>query len=359
MDPDTTRRLEGNHLKPPSEFGTDAVVGWMQWFGAHIDTGGPAAVYLATSLKQMRRMPGRLTGESLDRLGIPVFRLNLQTQEQHIRDINKLLNDCDELIPKWLNFVKDVVDSEDLPLNVYRETLQQNKILRVIKKNHVTKCMDMFDEIAELNDDRKKFYEQCVKCMKPWIREDFVDDFEIAELLRFFTSKPGDEQISFKEYVDCMKEGQNDNYHITGESIAVVSPKKGHKVLYMADPVDQYAVHQLKEFDGTKPFLQQHIFNFTHSETEMMRYMTMLQHTDLSLTTSMISLGLCIMKLISVASLAPCSWPEVMNIHPFAHASNTISYREMLNFLEVYLVSCTGSDACSLPALQLSTRAYW
>ena len=287
-------------------------------------------------------MPGRLIGESLDRLGNPVFRLNLQTQEQHIRDINKLLNDCDELIPKWLNFVKDVVDSEDLPLNVYRETLQQNKILRVITKNHVTKCMDMFGEIAEWNDDRKKFYEQRFKCMLG-IREDSVDDFEIAELLRFFTSKPGDEQISFKEYADRIKEGQNDNNHITGESIAVVFPKKGHEVLYMADCVDEYAVHQLKEFDGTKPFLQQHIFNFTHSETEMMRYMTLLQHKDLFLKTSMISLSSCTMKVNSVESLTTCSWPEVVNIHPLALASNTIGYREMmLNFLD---------DACSLPSL--------
>ena len=140
------------------------------------------------------------------------------------------------------------------------ETLQQNKILRVIKKNHVMKCMDMFDEIAELNDDRKKFYEQFVKCMKLVIRENSVDDLEIAELLRFNTSKSGDDQISFKEYVDRMKEGQNDNYHITGESIAVVFPsslrehlrKKGHEVLRVADPVDEYAVQQLKEFDGTK-----------------------------------------------------------------------------------------------------------
>ena len=152
------------------------------------------------------------------------------------------MDDCDELIPEWLNFVKDVVDSEDLPLNIYREILQQNKILRVIKKNHVMKCMDMFDEIAELSDDRKKFYEQFVKCVKLGIRENSVDDLEIAELLRFNTSKSGDEQISFKEHVDRMKEGQNDNYHIKGESIAVVFPsslqehlrKKGHEVLRVA-----------------------------------------------------------------------------------------------------------------------------
>ena len=74
------------------------------------------------------------------------------------------MDDCGELIPEWLNFVKDVVDSGDLLLNIYREILQQNKMLRVIKKNHVVKCMDMVDEIAELSDDRKKFYVQFVKC---------------------------------------------------------------------------------------------------------------------------------------------------------------------------------------------------
>ena len=116
------------------------------------------------------------------------------------------------------------------------------------------------DEIAELNGDHKKFYEQFVKCMKLGIRGNSVDDFEIAKLLRFNTSKSGDEQISFKEYVDCMKEGQYGNYHITGESIAVMSSwsfreywrKKSYEVLYVADPVDEYAVQQLEEFDGTK-----------------------------------------------------------------------------------------------------------
>ena len=140
-----------------------------------------------------------------------------------IHDTNKLLNDCDELIPKWFNVVKGVVDSEDLPLNVYRKTLLQNKILRVIKKNHVTKYLEMLAETAELNDDRKKFDERFVKCMKFGIRENSVDDVETAELLRFNTFKPGDEQIDFEGFVDRMKEGQNDIYCITGESIAAVS----------------------------------------------------------------------------------------------------------------------------------------
>ena len=122
-----------------------------------------------------------------------------------------------------VEFVKDVVESEDLHLNVYRETLQQNKILRVIKMNLAKKYLEMLAEITELNDDYKKFYEQFGKRLKLGIHKSFIDGVEIAGLLRSNTPKPGDEQISFKEHVDRMKEGQNDIFYITDESIAVVS----------------------------------------------------------------------------------------------------------------------------------------
>merc|ERR1712230_224278 len=160
-----------------------------------------------------------------------------------------IMDDCDELMPEWLSFVKGVVDSEDLPLNISRETLQQNKILRVIKKNLVKKSIEMMSEIAEKKDDYKKFYEQFSKNRN-----------KLADLLRYQTSKSGDEMISLKEYVDRMKEGQSDIYYMTGESVAQVSSspfietlrKKGFEVLYMVDPIDEYCVQQLKEFDGKK-----------------------------------------------------------------------------------------------------------
>merc|ERR1739844_470166 len=169
-----------------------------------------------------------------------------------------IMDNCEEIIPEYLNFVKGVVDSEDLPLNISREMLQQNKILKVIRKNLVKKVMELIEEISEDKDNYKKFYEQFSKNMKLGIHEDSTNRKKLAGHLRYYSSASGEEMCSSSDYVSRMKENQKDIYYITGESKEVVAAssfvermrKKGLEVVYMTEPIDEYVVQQLKEFDG-------------------------------------------------------------------------------------------------------------
>merc|ERR1719223_2231553 len=169
-----------------------------------------------------------------------------------------IMENCEEIMPEWLNFVKGVVDSEDLPLNISREMLQQSKILKVIRKTLVKRCVELMMEIYEDKDNFKKFYEQFGKNLKLGIHEASTNRKKLSDLLLYYSSHSGDEMTSLKDYVSRMKENQKDIYYITGENRDTVKNsafvervrKHGYEVLYMTEPIDEYCVQQLKEYDG-------------------------------------------------------------------------------------------------------------
>merc|ERR1712032_1683662 len=169
-----------------------------------------------------------------------------------------IMDNCEDLIPEYLNFIRGIVDSEDLPLNISREMLQQSKILKVIRKNLVKKCVELIEDLTEDKENYKKFYEQFAKNLKLGIHEDSTNRKKLSDFLRYYSSYSGDEYTSLKDYVSRMKENQKDIYYITGESKDSVQnsafvervKKRGFEVIYMIDPIDEYSVQQLKEHDG-------------------------------------------------------------------------------------------------------------
>merc|ERR1711975_117625 len=180
-----------------------------------------------------------------------------------------ITDEFEDMMPRWLSFIKGVVDSEDLPLNVSREMLQTSKVLRVIKKKLVTKALEMVRKLAEEkekspaeeaedNEQYLKFWKEFNKAIKLGLYEDSSNRTKLAKLLRFQTSKSGDNWTSLEKYISRMKKGQKHIYYISGESKEAVekSPflerlrKKDLEVLYYVDPIDEYAMPQLTEFKG-------------------------------------------------------------------------------------------------------------
>lgn len=355
--PDTTGKLEdftdlgsqlhknGAHLvisadplalvaaKSPGEMGADIVVGSMQRFGVPMWFGGPSAAYMATTKKQVRRMPGRIIGESLDRLGNPAYRLTLQTREQHIRLDKATSNVCTAQV---------LLANMSAMYAVYHNTSGLQAIARQVH-GFAQLFAHELGQIGVSTTDAPYF--------------DSVA-FEVensAEILKVLEKQA----INLRVLADGRLMANFDESHAEADVHDLVTALRNAGIQGSRAPSTVVVDGRLpKTFARTSPFLQQKIFNSIHSETEMTRYITKLQGKDLSLDRSMISLGSCTMKLNSVSSLAPCSWPEVAEMHPFAPASQTQGYMDMLLSLEEWLVSVTGFDACSLQPTSGASGEY-
>ena len=200
-------------------------------------------------------IPSRLTTMGLfDAWENGQSNINLYVRKVFISD------KCTELLPKWLSFMYGVVDSNDLPLNISRENLQQNKILKVISKTLIKKCFELFGELSEDEEEYNKFYKTFSKALKLGIHEDSDNKDKIIKFLRFRTNKSGEDYMSLDNYVKNMHETQKSIYYAIGTSIEELklSPfveilnKKGIECLLMDQPIDEYIIQKLPVYQTKK-----------------------------------------------------------------------------------------------------------
>src|SRR5438477_5349438 len=310
-------------LKPPGEFGADVAVGNTQRFGVPLGFGGPHAAYFATREEYKRHMPGRLVGVSHDAEGRPAYRLALQTREQHIRRDKATSNICTAQVLLAVIASMYVVYHGPRGLRaiagrVHRLTSQLAQGLRALGLTVIHE--NFFDTIRVEVESSSTIIEHAEKAG--------------CNLRPFGPRAVG---ISFDEAT-------------TNRDIEVLmSIFRGTHVRDFADDdlgkppirIPQFAIRN-------SDFLTHPIFNRHDTETKMLRYLKKLESRDLSLTTSMIPLGSCTMKLNATAEMFPISWPEISRLHPFAPSDQTTGYTEICKQLEEWLAEISGFAAVSL-----------
>ncbi len=317
-------------LKAPGELGADCAIGSTQRFGVPIGFGGPSAAYFATKEEFKRQVPGRIIGVSVDRNGNTALRMALQTREQHIKREKATSNICTSQV--LLAIMAGMYA-------VYHGSVGIAKIATRINK--LTALLEHLLANTGVQQLNKKYFDT--------LKLEFANE-NIVKSINKTALKKG---INFR-YINSTTIGisisestlVNDILEIAN----IINTALGNSQISITDI---NLITELREtFDSSlkreSEILTHEVFNLYHSETELMRYAKKLENKDLSLTTSMIPLGSCTMKLNAVAELYPVSWPEFTQLHPFAPLEQAEGYMELFQKFEEQLCSITGFAGASI-----------
>ena len=310
-------------LKSPGELNADVAVGNTQRFGVPMGFGGPHAAYFATKDEFKRGMPGRLIGVSVDAQGNRALRMALQTREQHIKREKATSNICT---------AQALLANMAVMYAVYHGPQGLKKIA---SKIHAL-AQNLEQQLKSLGiQQANEFYFDTLH----------LHGFDSSALQKLANEK----NINFNYFKDGTVSITIDetisNAHVQ-EVVALFEKLTGKKSTATNAAVKNENIPS--QLVRSSSYLQHPVFNIHQSETQMMRYIKQLENKDLSLNTSMISLGSCTMKLNAATEMIPVSWPAFSTMHPFAPSHQTLGYHEMANELSAYLCQTTGFTACSL-----------
>ncbi len=312
-------------LVPPGELGADAAIGSSQRFGVPMGFGGPHAAFFATKDEFKRNIPGRLIGVSVDAQNNRALRMALQTREQHIRREKATSNICTAqallanmaamyAVYHGAEGLKNIAKRISFLTQALAEQIEENGYIQVNKNyfDTITFKINNAQKLKDISENHEMNFYFPSENMVTVSLDETTTQFDVLNILSVFNAAKGldTSAITFDEEMSL-------------ENIP--------------EPLRR-----------TSPFLSQPVFNKYHSETEMMRYLKMLENKDLSLAHSMIALGSCTMKLNAATELIPVSWSHFSRIHPFAPSSQTAGYDYIIKDLEKLLCTITGFFACSL-----------
>ncbi len=312
-------------LTPPGELGADVAVGSAQRFGVPLGFGGPHAAFFATKDEFKRNIPGRIIGISIDAQGNRALRMALQTREQHIKREKATSNICtaQALLANMAAMYAVYHGPDGLKEIAERVALLTQTLAEALGELGYANVNTFYFDTLHIKADAES--------IKP-IAEKHEVNFYYGDDNNIIISL--DETTTQKDVLDI---------------VYIFAEAKGSNEATISFDIEEYELTGVPPFAMRQtPILKHTVFNTHHSESQMMRYMKQLENKDLSLNTSMISLGSCTMKLNAASEMIPVSWPEFSQIHPFAPAEQTKGYLQVINELAEYLNTITGFDACSL-----------